>query len=94
MASDSAIMAKYDLEIVSGTLVLLPGVNVDTKLADGSVRYYADWKGTLPATDSTEAKSGAVKWYESFDFDEEGKIIFQQSYGDARGLILYLNSTE
>lgn len=93
-ANDIKGWARYDFEIITDPLVLLPGVNVDTKKADGSVRYYATWKVTLSATDSTEEKSGVLKLYESFDFDSEGKIVFQQYYGDITGLFKYLNSKE
>ena len=55
------------------------------------MRYYGAWEVTLPATDSTEAKSGIIKLYNSFDFDENGKIIYQQGYGDYSGLMMYLN---
>ncbi len=94
MTSDKAIWEKYDFELLSKPVILLPGVNVDTKIPDGSVRYYGDWKVTLPASDSTEEKSGVLKIYESFDFNEEGKIVFAQSYGDFTGLMHYLNGKE
>jgi hypothetical protein len=55
------------------------------------VRYYGDWQITIPATDSTEARSGVIKYYESFDFDDDGKIIYQQGYGDYGGLFGYLH---
>ncbi|WP_258103233.1 hypothetical protein [Marinoscillum sp. MHG1-6] len=82
----------YDWKLVNGPIVL-PGVDGQTKLPNGSVRYYGDWKVTKPGTDSTEAKSGVVKGYESFDFNEEGKIVYQQFYGDAGSLFRYLNDT-
>ena len=69
---------------------LLPGVNSDTKKVDGSVRHYSIWEVTRSATDSTEAKSGEIMLYESFDFNEEGKIIYQQVYGDFTGLLNHL----
>ena len=83
--------AKFDFEMITRPVVLLPGVNSETKKLDGSVRYYGTWRVTLPATDSTEAKSGVIKLYESFDFDENGKIVYQQYYGDGSGLFMYLN---
>ena len=92
MANDKEIWEIFDFKILADTINLLPGVNVDTKLADGSVRLYADWQVTLPATDSTEAKSGIIKLYESYDFDADGKIIFQVVYGDFTGLMMHLNS--
>ena len=94
MANDKQLWIKYDFKILNDTLNLLPGVNAETKLADGSVRHYSNWEVTLSATDSTEAKSGVIKLYESFDFDAEGKISFQQVYGDFTGLMMYLHNKE
>ena len=72
--------------------VFLPGVNSDTKIADGSVRYYSTWEISTKKTDSTEAKSGILKMYESYDFDADGKILYQQGYGDFTGLMMYLTT--
>ena len=88
---DKKSWANADFKIVS-KINLLPGVSADTKLADGSVRYYGSWEITLPATDSTAAKSGVIRLYESFDFNEEGKIVYQQYYGDFGGLNTYFAS--
>ncbi len=92
MKADKELWENYDFKLLTDPVNLLPGVNADTKLADGSVRHYSDWQVTLPATDSTEAKSGIIKLYESFDFDADGKIVFQQVYGDFTGLMMYLHS--
>jgi hypothetical protein len=94
MENDAAFWAKYDYELDLEAINLLPGVNQDTKLPDGSVRYYGNWTVTRSATDSTEAKSAILKIYESFDFDEDGKIVFQQYYGDFGGLKKALQSQE
>ncbi|PCJ94944.1 MAG: hypothetical protein COA50_11220 [Flavobacteriaceae bacterium] len=94
MEHDKALWGNYDFKLVTDPLSLLPGVDVDTKLADGSVRYYANWEVTLAATDSTDAKSGVIGLYESFDFNADGKIIFQQVYGDFTGLFTYLHTVE
>tara|TARA_R110002050_G_scaffold295079_1_gene453535 strand:+ start:3602 stop:4114 length:513 start_codon:yes stop_codon:yes gene_type:complete len=91
-ADDKAFLERYDFKLVTNPPAFLPGVNPDTKLPDGSVRYYGEWEVTLPATDSTEAKSGIIKLYESFDFDADGKIAVQQGYGDYSGLMMYLNN--
>lgn len=91
--SDKALWDRFDLRILTDPIVLLPGVNPETKKADGSVRHYTDWELTLPATDSTEARSGVIHLYESYDFDSEGKIILQQVYGDFTGLMMHLNSS-
>ncbi|WP_199116259.1 hypothetical protein [Snuella sedimenti] len=92
--SDKALWKNYDFKMLTNPPVLLPGVNADTKEPDGSVRHYSEWEVTLPATDSTEAKSGVIKLYESFDFNEEGKIVYQQIYGDFTGLMMHLHSND
>lgn len=91
--SDKELWAAYDFKMLNDPQ-LLPGVNPETKKPDGSVRHYSDWEVSIAATDSTEAKSGVIHLYESFDFDEEGKIRLQQVYGDFTGLMMYLHSTE
>jgi hypothetical protein len=93
-ASDKRAWEAFDFKMVTDPPVLLPGVNAETKETDGSVRHYSEWEVTLPATDSTEAKSGTIKLYESFDFNEEGKIIYQQVYGDFTGLMMHLMGGE
>ena len=60
----------------------LTGVNPDTGVTDGSVRMYYDLEVTRTATDSTEAKSIIVPIYESFDFNDEGKVTYVQWYCD------------
>jgi hypothetical protein len=94
MANDKQMWETFDFKLLTSPPVLLPGVNVDTKMADGSVRHYSSWEVTLPATDSTAAKMGVIRLYESFDFDKEGKIRYQQVYGDFGGLMNYLFSEE
>ena len=90
---DKNLLATYDFKLIGfDTLALLPGVDNITKKPDGSVRYYGDWEVTRPATDSTAVKTGILKAYESFDFDSDGKIRFQQIYGDFTGIITYLSS--
>jgi len=91
---DQMMWKMYDFKLLTNPPQLLPGVNSDTKLADGSVRHYSDWEITLPATDSTAARSGVIRLYESFDFNEEGKIIYQQVYGDFTGIMMHLHKTE
>ena len=92
-ANDKGLFAGFNLKLVNAdSIVLLPGVDTQTKKMDGSVRYYGNWEVSRPATDSTEAKTGILKAYESFDFDQNGKIRFLQIYGDFGGLMMYLNS--
>lgn len=75
------LWAKYDYTLITEPN-FLPGVNPDSKETDGSVRGYFNWNITKPATDSTEEKSVDVKIYESFDFNEEGKIDWTQVYAN------------
>lgn len=90
-AQDAQFLALFDFELVSD-LVLLPGVNGETKKMDGSVRYYGEWKVTKPATDSTAERSGVIAMYSTYEFNDEGKIISSVGYGDFSGLMAYLNS--
>ncbi len=91
MDNDKQTWSRYDFKLLTKPSVLLPGVNAQTRMPDGSVRHYSDWEVILPATDSTEARSGVIHLYESFDFNSEGKIMFQQVYGDFSGIMMYLN---
>ncbi len=84
---DAQNFEMFDFELLDSPVVFLPGVNQETKKIDGSVRYYAAWKLSTPATDSTESKSVIVPIYESFDFDENGKIINHVTFGDFGGMM-------
>ena len=86
-----AAWATYDFDLVTNDLQLLPGVNAETKEPDGSVRVYFDWDLVRPATDSTQRKSVMVSYYESWDFDADGKIWLTQIYGDATAAMNALN---
>ena len=83
--------ATYDFNLLTEEVVLLPGVNADTKEVDGSVRVYFDWELVRPATDSTDRKAVQVSYYESWDFDAAGKIWLTQIYGDATAAMQALN---
>lgn len=94
MDYDKMLWKNYDFKLLTDPPVLLPGVNSDTKKPDGSVRHYSDWEVTRVATDSMPAKSGVLHMYESFDFNEEGKILYQQGYADFTGIMMYLNKKD
>lgn len=94
MASNKETWAFLDFKLLADPVVLLPGVNADTKMSDGSVRYYGAWEVTRTVTDSTEAKSAVLRIYASYDFDADGKINNQQTYGDFTGIRNYINSKE
>jgi len=91
---DEEFLAMYDFRIASDSINLLPGVDPETKKMDGSVRHYLDWEVTLPATDSTEARSGIIHFYEYFVFNDEGKIVNQGGYGDFGGLMGHLHGDD
>lgn len=94
MEYDKTMWKNYDFKLLTDPLVLLPGVNPDTKEPDGSVRHYSNWEVTRVATDSLPEKTAVIRMYESFDFDEDGKINYQQTYGDFTGIMLYLNAKD
>jgi hypothetical protein len=94
MESDKMLWKNYDFKLMTDPPVLLPGVNPDTKNPDGSVRHYSDWEVTRVATDEMPAKSGVLHIYESYDFDENGKILYQQGYADFTGLMMFLNEKD
>ena len=71
----------------SEPLVLLPGVNPETKEMDGSVRLYYSLDVTLTETQ----RSVSIPIYQSFDFNENGKFLFLQFYGDINAYLLSLN---
>ena len=75
---------KYDFSM--SPLNPLPGVDPATKKMDGSVRMYFDI--TITLTES--GKSITIPMYNSFDFDNEGKILFLQYYGDFTAAFLSL----
>ena len=89
---DSKAFKNFNFKLLDSVPVFLPGVNSITKEVDGSVRIYSTWEISTEKTDSTEAKSGRLKMYESYDFDVDGKILYQQGYGDFTGLMNYLTS--
>ena len=94
IAGDKQIWADYDFKMLTDPPVLLPGVDPDTRIPNGSVRHYSHWEITKTATDSTPAKSGIIQLYETFDFNENGKITDQAVYGDFTGVMMHLNSDQ
>ena len=75
---------KYDFSM--SPLDPLPGVNPETKKMDGSVRMYFDITITL----TENGNSVTMPMYNSFDFDDEGKILYLQYYGDFTSAFLSL----
>ena len=75
---------KYDFSM--SPLNPLPGVNPETKKMDGSVRMYFDITITL----TENGNSITMPMYNSFDFDDQGKILYLQYYGDFTAAFLSL----
>lgn len=87
-----AAFARYDFDLATEDVRLLPGVNAQTGAPDGSVRVYFDWDIVRPATDSTARKSVRITYYESWDFDADGKIWLTQIFGDETAAMQALKS--
>lgn len=73
---------KYDFSF-SDSIVFLPGVNIETKEIDGSVRFYCDF--SLKNTEN--GKTVTLPIYQSYDFDNDGKFIYLQYFGDFNAAI-------
>ena len=84
MIAHQELWQKYDFSM--SPLNPLPGVNPETKKMDGSVRMYFDITITL----TENGNSVTMPMYNSFDFDDEGKIIYLQYYGDFTSAFLSL----
>ena len=57
------------------------GVDNDNNF-DGSVRVYGLWKSKF----ASSGKDNSIKYYATFEFDKEGKIIWQGEYFNASDL--------
>ena len=85
ISTHKQMWSKYDFKI-SDSIEYLPGVNAKTKQIDGSVRFYFDWT----TTNSENNKSITIPLYMSFDFDDEGRFVYLQFFGDISSAILSL----
>lgn len=63
--------------------IFLAGVDPETNMADGSVRYYGQWNGVHKAT----GKRTSVRVYEFYNFDADNKIRASGSFFDVGGLM-------
>jgi hypothetical protein len=72
-----AMWEEYDFKM-SDPLNLLPGANLKTKEIDGSVSMYFE----LTVIRTETQKSVTISMYEKYDFNEDGKIVYLQYYGD------------
>ena len=83
---------EFDYEIV-GDLHFQPGVNPETQLPNGSVNGMFLWEVSRMAPDSSERRSVQLWIYESFDFNEEGQIVFTQVFSDLASAYRQLRET-
>lgn len=60
----------------------LPGVDSATEKPDGSVRYYGTWHGTY-----TSGKQVSVKFYGTYNFNKDHKIISGDDFYDVGGVM-------
>jgi hypothetical protein len=72
---------EFDYEIV-GDLHFLPGVSPETNLPNGSVNGMFLWEVSRMAPEDGERRAVQLWIYESFDFNEEGQIVFTQVFSD------------
>ena len=83
--------AEFDYKIV-GDLHFLPGVNPETQLPNGSVNGMFLWEVSRTAEDGQ--RHAVQLWiYESFDFNEEGQIVFTQVFSDLASAYRQLRDT-
>ena len=87
-----AFWGEFDYEIV-GDMHFLPGVNPETQLPNGSVNGMFLWEVSRMAPDSSERRSVQLWIYESFDFNEEGQIVFTQVFSDLASAYRQLRET-
>jgi len=71
---------EFDYEIV-GDLHFLPGVNPETQLPNGSVNGMFLWEVSRMGEDG-ERRAVQLWIYESFDFNDDGQIVFTQVFSD------------
>ncbi|MGB1576948.1 MAG: nuclear transport factor 2 family protein [Flavobacteriales bacterium] len=88
----NAFWEEFDYEIV-GDLNFQPGVNPETQLPNGSVNGTFLWEVSRVASESSERRSVQLWIYESFDFNEEGQIVFTQVFSDLASAYRQLRET-
>jgi hypothetical protein len=82
----SGYFADWDsLKLVNPTF--LPGVDSATHAFDGSARYYGTWTGTHKS-----GKRTSFKFYGTFEFNKDAKIIDADEYFDVSGVMSSVNT--
>ena len=87
-----AFWGEFDYQIV-GNLHFQPGVNPETQLPNGSVNGMFLWEVSRMAPGSSERRSVQLWIYESFDFNEDGQIVFTQVFSDLASAYRQLRET-
>jgi len=90
-----AVWEEFDFKIV-GDLHFQPGISPETQLPNGSVNGTFLWEVSRLASDSDERgeRRSVQLWiYESFDFNEEGQIVFTQVFSDLASAYRQLRET-
>lgn len=67
--------------------IFLPGIDSATHQFDGSVRYYGFWGGV-----HSSGYTGQVKFYGTYDFNKDNKIISGNDFFDLGGMMNAINS--
>lgn len=65
----------------------LPGIDTATHQFDGSVRYYGSWGGV-----HSSGYTGQVKFYGTYDFNKDHKIISGNDFFDLGGMMNAVNA--
>lgn len=65
----------------------LPGIDSATHQFDGSVRYYGTWSGV-----HSTGVASSVKFYGTYDFNKDHKIISGNDFFDLGGMMNNINS--
>ena len=77
---------KYFMDIFSNLHLsnaqFLPGIDSATHEFDGSVRYYGNWGGV-----NSSGVSGSVKFYGTYDFNKDHKLISGNDFFDVGGMM-------
>ena len=86
-----ALWEEFDYRIV-GDLVFRPGLHPETQQPNGSVNGEFLWE--VSRVDSDGRKRSVQLWiYESFDFNEEGQIVFTHVFSDLASAYRQLRET-
>ena len=84
----SGFLADWDsLKLVNPNF--LPGVDSSTHQPDGGVRYYGTWTGVHKS-----GKHTSFKFYGTFDFNKDAKVVTADEYFDISGVLGSVNTKQ